>query len=141
MQFKDSIGYLLHQLAHLIDAESDQVLSERLGIGFAQFKVLMILEEHDSVSQKYLADQLRQTQASISRQTKILQDKKLVVINANTNNRREKLVSLTPRGEQMVEKSINALNAYHSPMFASLSDKEQLKIVESLQLIRQSIDR
>ncbi len=39
----DNFGYLLQRLAFLLQKQSDQVLHEQLGIGFTQFKILMIL--------------------------------------------------------------------------------------------------
>lgn len=141
MEFKNSIGYLLHELAHLINADSNQVLQERLGIGFAQFKVLMVLEERDGLTQKQISTLLRQTEASISRQVKVLVAKRLVTSRQSSSNRREHLVFLTDRGIQMVDKATNALNSYHAPMFEHLSEKEQLKIARTLQLIRSSIEK
>lgn len=141
MDFKNSIGYLLHELAHLINAESNQVLQERLGIGFAQFKVLMVLEERDAVTQKTVAESLNQTEASISRQIKILEQKRLIQSRQSSSNRREHLLYLTDRGIKMVETATNALNNYHAPMFAHLSERDQLKIVDTLLLIRKTIER
>lgn len=141
MDFRNTTGYLLHELAHLITAESDQVLSERLGIGFSQFKVLMVLEQRDGIAQKAIADELGQTEASVSRQIKILEQKNLITIKRSSSNRREHLIFLTARGQKMIDRATNALNRYHAPMFEVLSEREQLKIVEILQLIRKTINR
>lgn len=141
MNFKGSIGYLLHELAHLIDAESDQVLLERLGIGFAQFKVLIVLEEHNGATQKQIATALNQTEPSISRQIKILKQKSLAEVSISTSNRREHLIYLTERGVKMIDRATSALNAYHGPMFERLSEKQQMQIIEALQLVRTSISR
>jgi hypothetical protein len=37
----ENIGYLLHRVGFALDRHSDQVLRERLGIGFSQFKILL----------------------------------------------------------------------------------------------------
>lgn len=140
MQFKDSIGYLLHELAHHINAESNQVLMERLGIGFGQFKVLMVLEDSDGLTQKQIAVALRQTEASISRQIKLLKQKNLAEVRISSSNRREHTIFITDRGFQMVDRGTNALNTYHSPLFEHLTEKEQIKITNSLRLIRKSLD-
>lgn len=139
MNFRSSIGYLLHELAHLIDAESDQVLMERLGIGFAQFKVLLVLEDRDEVTQKYIAQSLHQTEASISRQVSILQQKGLIQSKRSAENRRQHIISLTSRGSQMIDRATSALNSYHGPMFERLSEKQQLQITEALELIRTTL--
>lgn len=139
MQFKNTIGYLLHELSHLIDAESDQVLLERLGIGFAQFKVLIVVDEHSGATQKEIANALHQTEPSISRQVKILHSKRLIGITKDVSNRRLRHIYLTTKGEQMIERATSALNSYHQPMFERLGEKKQLQIIDALQLIRSSI--
>ena len=141
MDFRHSIGYLLHELAQLIQADSNQILQERLGIGFAQFKVLMVLEERDGQTQKQIASSLHQTQASISRQIKLLIDKKLVDSKVGSNNRREHFIYLTRQGQEMVSRAALLLNNYHAPMFEYLSDQQQLKITKTLELIRTTLER
>jgi DNA-binding MarR family transcriptional regulator len=141
MSFKDSIGYLLHELAHLIDAESDQVLSERLGIGFAQFKILMVLEDREGVTQKDIAHSLNQSEPSVSRQIKILQNKGLIRNRISQSNRRQHVITLTPKGLQIFDQATSALNHYHGPMFERLNEKQQLKIAEALALIKSTISR
>lgn len=141
MDFRNSTGYLLHELAHFIDAQSDQVLLDRLGIGFAQFKVLLVLEEHDGATQKFIAMALNQTEPSISRQIKVLSSMSLVKVIISSSNRREHLVYLTDQGVKMIDNSTRVLNNHHAPMFQNLTEKQQLQIAESLQLIRSSINR
>jgi DNA-binding MarR family transcriptional regulator len=141
MDFRHSIGYLLHELAQLIQADSNQTLQQRLGIGFAQFKVLMVLEERDGQTQKQIAASLHQTQASISRQIKLLVDKKLVVAKVSASNRREHFIFLTKQGQEMVSRAARDLNNYHAPMFEYLSETQQLKITKTLELIRTTLER
>ena len=135
MDFKGSIGYLIHELANKITAESDQVLFERYGIGFSQYKVLMVLEAHPGIPQKQIANTLNQTEASISRQIGLLIDNNLVEIGSSKDSRQH-LIYLTPRGEEMVLKSTSALNNYLAPYFGSLSDRQKNELVEVFQALR-----
>ncbi len=141
MDFRNSIGYLLHELAQLLQADSNQILQQHLGIGFAQFKVLMTLEERDGQTQKQIANSLHQSQASISRQIKLLIDKKLVDSKVSGSNRREHFIFLTKRGQAMVNQAAQALNNHHAPMFEYLSETQQLKIIKTLELIRTTLER
>lgn len=121
----ENIGYLLHHVSSILDRHSDQVLVERLGIGFSQFKILLVLLEKDGASQNFIASQLGQTEASISRQIKIMTGKGLVVVRRSQQNRRQHHIFLTNKGETLTEKAVQILNDYHSPMFATLNGKEQ----------------
>lgn len=136
MSFRNSVGYLLHELAFLIDSHSDQVLRERLGIGYSQFKILMILEEKDGTTQKAIADALVQSEPSISRQIKILQRSGLIQVQISKSNKRERLVHLTLQGEHMLERASYALNSYHSPMFETLSEKHRQQLYDNLSTLQ-----
>lgn len=136
MSFKNSVGYLLHELAFLIDSHSDQVLRERLGIGYSQFKILMVLEPQNGTTQRAIAESLSQSEPSISRQVKILKDKGLVDANPSKSNKKERQISLTFQGEHMLERASYVLNNYHGPMFETLSEKQRQQLYENLSTLQ-----
>lgn len=128
----NNIGYLLQRLASCLARQSDQVLQEQLGIGLSQFKILMILQSQPNTLQKRIAESLGQTEASISRQIKLLLGTKHLEITVNPDNRREHITRLTDKGQRITEKSLEILNRYHEPMFARLTEKQQTQLHESL---------
>lgn len=135
------LGYLLHHVAFVLDRQSDQVLQERLGIGFSQYKILLTLKENDDVLQRHIADYLGQTEASISRQISKMADDGLIKSYVSPFNRRERLAMLTPKGLMMVDEATEALNRYHEPMFRELGEKERIQLHETLQTIHKEICR
>jgi DNA-binding MarR family transcriptional regulator len=132
MDFKDTIGYMLHHLAASLDSASDKALKTLFGIGLAQFRILLVLEEQDGITQKKIAEELSQTEASISRQIKILSAKSLIEIEGNFDNRRQRRIYQTHRGHELAVKAVKALNEYHRPIFDSLSGQEQTQLCEIL---------
>lgn len=128
-------GYLLHHLAFVLGRQSDQILQERLGLGFSQYKILMILERHPHVQQKTIADKLGQTEASISRQIKLLMEDGLLTTAKRAENRREHITTLTPKGERYTLEAMEILNNYHAPMFEKLTPKQQSGLMEALQIL------
>lgn len=131
-----NLGYLIHHLAFALDRQSDQVLQERLGIGFSQFKILMAAKWKGSVQQKRIAKYLSQTEASVSRQVKILQEKGFVESKPNPKSRREKITVLTLKGERILERAMLVLNEHHSPMMEQLSPKQQIQFIDSIKILR-----
>lgn len=134
---QDDIGSLLHKVSKSLDKTSDQVLMERLGIGLSQFRVLLYLLGDDGCSQKLVAENLSQTEPSISRQAKLLSEKGLAVVRRSTASRRERLLFLTQKGARTAEKAVNILNEYHAPMFEILSQRQQEQLVITLQKIQE----
>lgn len=133
------IGYLLQHLAASLARQSDQVLQEQLGIGFSQFKILMALQWNPSVQQRHIAETLGQTEASISRQIKLMHDRQLLQTTISPRNRREHITTLTAKGLRLTEEALKVLNRYHAPMFAQLSDKQQNQLIEILTLMHREV--
>lgn len=130
-----SIGYLLQHTAGILARQSDQVLQERLGIGMSQYKILMMLQRNPNVQQRKLAECLGQTEASISRQIKLLCEKGMMVIKVNPKSRREHITILTPRGNKMTDAASQVLEQYHGPILEQLSEKQQQQLIEMLTVI------
>jgi len=139
MQPTNNIGYLLNHLAFMLGRQSDQVLQEQLGIGFSQFKIMMVLGWNPSIQQRQIADKLGQTEASISRQIKLMQKQGLLSTKINPENRRVHITRLTPKGERLTEQALRVLNNYHAPTFAALSTKQQESLVEILTLMHDQV--
>lgn len=125
----NNIGYLLMHLVKVIAKQNDQVLQDQLGIGFSQFKILMMLDDNPAIQQRQIADLLGQTEASISRQIKLLVDQDLLVSKVSPQNRREHLTSLTSKGQKLVARALNVLNRTHAEMFAALSEQEREQLL------------
>jgi DNA-binding MarR family transcriptional regulator len=127
-----TVGYLLQHTATILMRQSDQVLQERLGIGMSQFRILFMLRRLPNVQQRKLAECLGQTEASISRQIKLLVEKGLLGVRVNPKSRREHITLLTVKGTKMIEAALEVLEQYHTPMFDLLTDKQQQQLNDAL---------
>lgn len=132
MQPTSDVGYLLQHLAFTMSRQSDQTLQERLGIGFSQFKILMVLDKSPYIQQRQIADALGQTEASISRQIKLMMERGLLQSSPRAGNRREHVITPTTKGLRLLEESMVTLNSYHGPMFDRLNQKQRQQLIEAL---------
>jgi|SRR5690606_11427325 len=131
----NNLGYLLHHLSSVLDRQSDLLLQERLDIGFSQFKILLALKSGQHVQQKQIAERLGQTEASVSRQIKLLHEVGYLQSQPSSSDRRERITSLTAKGEALVDKAMKALNDYHAPVFERLSLSQQLALQNMLDMM------
>lgn len=129
----------LHHLVALLSRESDQLLLEQLGIGLSQYKILTTLHEHPHVQQRAIAAALGQTEASISRQIKLLKEKGMLVSPRNPINRREHIADLTARGLRIIEAAEAILDNYHRTFFSNLNQKQHKQLDELLGNIHKSV--
>ncbi len=137
----NNLSYLIQHLATVIGRQSDQALQEQLGIGLSQFKILMVLEWNPRVQQRAIADSLGQTEASISRQIKLLKSKKLLVIKQDPQNRRRHITAPTTLGMQVTEAAGNILHRNLGPEFAGLGDDQVMQLVTGLQKLHRMVCR
>lgn len=135
----NNIGYWLQHLSFVLARHSDQVLQEQLGIGFSQFKILMVLQWHPDIQQRQIAERLGQTEASISRQIGLLKNQGLLTSVPSPNNRRQHITRTSPKGERLTDKAMEVLNNYHAPMFAKLTTKQQQQLQETLMIMHDHI--
>ncbi len=133
----NSTGYLLQQVATALTRHSDQVLQDRLNISYSQLKIMLVLQESSGLRQKDIASSLGQTEASVSRQLKLMSDERLVKIALNSNNKREHIVVVTKKGDRLTSKAMIILNNYHLPMFRQLSQEQALSLQDSLKLMHE----
>ena len=130
-----TIAQKLHNLSALLARESDQILQERLGIGLSQYKILTAVEGNQRLQQRAIAVELGQTEASVSRQIKLLTRKDLITSRPNPGNKREHLTQLTAKGQRVVQAAHQSLTNYHRAFTGSLSPRQQevlLELLESL---------
>jgi DNA-binding MarR family transcriptional regulator len=130
MESANDFGYMFQHIASLLAKQSDQELQEVLGLGYSQLKLLLALQSKPYLKQRDIAADLGQTEASISRQVKLMIRQGLLHITINPRNRREHLTTVTPKGAKLTEAALATLAKYHEPVFASLGQKQQVQLQE-----------
>jgi DNA-binding MarR family transcriptional regulator len=128
-----SLGYLLQHTAVTMHRQTDQVLQERLGIGVAQFKILTTLQERPDVKQRFLAASLGQTEASISRQIKVLLEKGFLAVQIHPANKREHITALTAKGAKFTQAAREIVDKHHQPALERLSERERQQFIAIMQ--------
>lgn len=115
----------IHTLAFLLEKRADENLKEQFGLGFAQYKVLEAIGRNMHAKQNTIADMLDQTEASISRQVKILLRKRLIIVDTVMGNKRARELSLSEQGEEQLRLCREQIDIMQSRVFGGLSYQEQ----------------
>ena len=138
---EDDFGYLLLHVAAMAGRQADQILQERLGIGMSQYKLLKVVESNDSSVnlQRHLAESLGQTEASISRQIKLLVERGMVVADVSKQSRRSHSVTITDKGVQILLASQDILHKYFAETLADISPQKRAQLVEKMTVVHKSI--
>lgn len=132
MRLSNTTGYLLQHTAALMAKQNEQVLQEQLGIGLSQFKILRVLQAKANTTQREIATTLAQTEASISRQIKLMFDDGLLSSTVSATNRREHVVVPTAKGIKMTESALEILHKHNQPTFEILGEDGQKQLADLL---------
>jgi DNA-binding MarR family transcriptional regulator len=135
----NNLGYLLNHLAAVISKQSDKLLLEQLGIGFSQYKILMVLEWNPRIQQKSIADHLGQTEASISRQIKLLKEKGMLQTKIDPNNRRKHITVPTPKGMQLTEAANDLLRRSFGHDLNNIREEDLAQLTGGLQQLHRVV--
>jgi DNA-binding MarR family transcriptional regulator len=133
--------YLIQHLANVLAKQSERLLRTELGIGYSQFRILMVLEWNPRVSQRTIADSLGQTEASISRQIKMLTAEGMLVSKPDPENRRRHITTPTPKGMQLTESANAILRRHFGPELAGVGDEQLAALTHGLQKLHLAVCR
>ena len=137
----ESIGILFQNISSTLSRLSDQVLNESLSISYSQYKILNALDIKENSRQIDIAHILGQTEASISRQIKIMNANGLIKIVLNKDNRREHYIQLTSKGSTSYTRATRLLNELYYPIFASLKEMQIVNFRNYLQIVQLNINQ
>ena len=129
----NNLVYLMEHIAAVFGKQSDQVLQEQLGIGLSQFRILMVLEWSPRIQQKAIAAALGQTEASISRQIKLLHGKGLLITKIDPRNKRKHLTAPTTLGMQITEAATAIIRRNFGNDLALFADSDFSQLYANLQ--------
>ena len=128
----------IHKLAFLLEKRADEGLKRQTGIGFAQYKVLEAIGRNSLARQNMIAGLLDQTEASVSRQIKILEKKDLIIVAMVMGNKRARELTLTEKGEDLLIQCEEIMDVTQAQIIGGLGYQEQKHFQE---LFARMLDR
>ena len=100
-----SLGSRLKRLSDLLFKQADQLYKNRgISLPSRAFPILQLLAANGSTSVTVLAEQLGQTHPAISQMSKKLEANGWLYFDLDDNDERKRLLSLTPKGYELVDK-------------------------------------
>jgi DNA-binding MarR family transcriptional regulator len=101
----------------------------------------MVLEWNPRIQQKAIGESLGQTEASISRQIKVLKTRGLLISKIDPANKRKHMSVPTPLGMQVTEAANDLLRRNFTSDFSNMGDDQILKLNSSLQQLHTLVCR
>lgn len=117
-------------MAQKLEMMIDDILKEKFESSHAQTKVMMNLHFEKYLTQKEIAIFWNVSEASISRQVKILLKKWMIVKAEDKDDERKSKISLTPQGKKMISQFKKAVDTKMEELFASISHEDRKNMTE-----------
>ena len=124
-QFEKSLLNKIARVANSLEREVEQELKVSFALTFSQFRVLNGLLALGEASGRELADSLEVTPAVVTRQAEVLGSRGLMEAKANPRSKREKVLKLTPKGEQAVYDAGQLIADRQKVLLSALSLKDE----------------
>ena len=129
---ENTCGFLIKQINDILEKKGNQEM-EMFGITMSQHSVLMFL---DILDFKELERKLHVAQSATAGIVKRLEQKDLVEVVMNLQDRRAKQVRLTKKGQACIEISRKKINEVERDLLSSLNDQEKEELYELLSKVR-----
>ena len=122
------------KLINIISKSQTLYLNHKLadfGINSTQLHLLFEISNQCNINQDRIASRCNINKGAVARSIKKLEEKQLIKREIDSENRRQNKVSLTPKGEKILNESIEILNEWENKVFCDNDyiKKEDLQIV------------
>lgn len=138
LQFSQSLRGWMDTFVHRSMHDSARFVKAS-GFSMPQFFLLMQVHRREHCGISDLSEHLEITNAATSQLVDKLFHAGLLVRAEDPNDRRAKQVSLTPAGEEMVEKAIAERSRWVDELADVLSEEEKAKITDALEIMTQAV--
>ena len=129
-----STGYLLGRFVFELDRAADQLLQAHVGISYRRFLFLTVLQHSGTVTQHELAVALGYSDPAVSTMLVELARDEYVQTTPSKTHGRKRLVSITPKGNEVVAQGRHLLDAHFDQLMdlASVDAQQLREITERL---------
>lgn len=131
----DVVKFVLALLKH-----ADAALNKKVGVTYSQFRVLLLLRAHISLSQQELAKLHCSTPAAISRLVETLVKKKFLERSSNPVNRRENVLCLSAQGSQKLTTAVTLIQKMEKDLYGNLTDEKRSIFLETTKLLASLVE-
>lgn len=131
--------FRLHKLVSLMERSVEQVLKQQGVLPLADVRLLLALRFHGAASQNNIAKYHGLTEAAISRKLRGLLRSKYLVRTTNPTNRRERVLSLTPKGQREAERALKLIHQAYQPLSRALSVQQRRTLTSTLDAMMRAI--
>jgi DNA-binding MarR family transcriptional regulator len=109
------------RFVHILTKRADSILRTHCNLSYTHFRVLVMLDAQQRMTQQDVAECLEVTAAAISRLTESLEQKQLIQRQENPANRRQNLMTLTSDGENLLKEAATHITKLETELYSEVT--------------------
>ena len=139
-----SSSQLIQSIRHFLDFAMHHSMRERahfakaIGLSMPQFGILMQLHYRGNCGVSDISDRFDITNAAASQLVDKLVQSRLVQREEDPHDRRAKLLNLTDKGKELIQKGIEERYRWVDKLAGKLTSEERVQISEALDIMTQA---
>jgi len=127
-----SIGYLTRRASKLLGGHMDALFAEH-GMNFAQYSVLVNIREKLAVTPSEICQNICHDTGALTRLIDQMEERGLLLRTRSETDRRRIEISLTPKGEEMLDEMIPLVVNFWNGILSDFSTEEADLMTDMLQ--------
>ena len=140
IQFSQSLRRWMETFTHRSMRDSSRFVKAS-GFSMPQFFLLMHLHRHEQCGISDLSERMDVSSAAVSQLVDKLVQAELLVRAEDPHDRRAKQISLSPAGEEMVERAIAERSRWVDDLAAVLNIDERQKVAGALEILTEAAQK
>ena len=104
---------------------------QKYGVGCAEHGILMHLAKNDGVNQESIAQFYKLDKGAVAKTLGKLEDKGYIIRKVNEDNQREKIITLSESGKEIIKEMEEILEEFNTALFEGMN-LEEIKMLEQL---------
>ncbi|HSX93318.1 MAG TPA: MarR family transcriptional regulator [Hydrogenophaga sp.] len=127
------VTYFYTVLANKLSSGASRLYLKRFGIGIIEWRVMAMVAIEPDITPARITQVIGLDKASVSRESRRLEEKGYLAVAEDPSNQRRKLLSLTPLGYEMHDRIIQVALERERRLLSDLSADEVETLVDLLQ--------
>ena len=97
---------------------------QKYGVGCAEHGILMHLAKNDGVNQESIAQFYKLDKGAVAKTLGKLEDKGYIIRKVNQDNQREKIITLSESGKEIIKEMEEILEEFNTALFEGMNSEE-----------------
>ena len=97
---------------------------QKYGVGCAEHGILMYLAKNDGVNQESIAQFYKLDKGAVAKTLGKLEDKGYIIRKVNQDNQREKIITLSESGKEIIKEMEEILEEFNTALFEGMNSEE-----------------